>query len=301
MTNWTRLSDLKLLFITGKGGTGKTLFSAAFAKEQAALGKKVLLVESTSLEQLPLLFGHDQTIGHREEEIADNISCINLNLRDSFREYVADHLGMAKLYEKVFDRAIVRSFLEALPGLGEVMLLGRLYHTCELRDRYDLVIFDAPATGHFTNLLGTLDSVLNSGLIGPLVAEVSRVKEFLANPKRCGVVFMSLPEPLVINESLDFVEKMQKLVPVQIVQVFLNRIYSDLAQRLSDLELENRKIPEQVCSYLRQKLTKMQISQGALSVGLEALPLRVDLGFLPEMGVIGKELTPDFVRKFLRI
>ena len=151
------LLQKKLILVTGKGGIGKTLSSVALALLARSQGKRVCLVESSAHDQLAPLFGHDP-VGHQVKEVMPGISVINLNPQDNFRDFVIKHLGFAKLFEKVFTKPLVRSFIQTLPGISELTLLGRLYYFCELDrdDRFDLVIFDGFASGHFLSLLKTL-------------------------------------------------------------------------------------------------------------------------------------------------
>ena len=81
---------------------------------------------------------------------------------------------MPTLYHSVFERPLMKNFLEAIPGLGEAMLLGRLVHTCETGP-YDCIIYDSPASGHFLTLMTTLEAILNSALVGPLLNEVKKI------------------------------------------------------------------------------------------------------------------------------
>lgn len=217
----------KIIFVSGKGGTGKSLFSVFLAFQAAERGKRVLLAEAHAFDKLAPLMGR-KAIGHHETIISDRVSCINLDPKRCFAEYVILHLGMENLYERVFKTKAVKSLLDAIPGLDETMLLGRLFHTCELSEdqKYDLVIFDSPASGHFLNLFTTPDAIIDTGLVGPLVKEVQRVKEFISDPEKSAGVLMSLPETLVMTETLEFLHYFGDKIPLHLSAVILNKFCS---------------------------------------------------------------------------
>ena len=176
-----KMLSRKLLLISGKGGVGKSFFASCLASYAAKHGKRVLLVEHTLRSQISPLFGIDN-VEHTETVYNDAIFGINLDAKECFREYVVDYLGMNHLYNKIFGRKVMRSFLEAIPGLNELMVLGRLIRGVsggkKVGQEIDLVVFDAPASGHFYKLLTTPDAVINSGLVGPLVREIEKIRSF---------------------------------------------------------------------------------------------------------------------------
>lgn len=223
---FAELFNKKILFITGKGGTGKSVVSALLGLLAAQKGKRVLLVESHAFDKLAPLFGL-APIGHQETLVSDRLSCINLDAKRCFAEYVTLHLGMEALYERVFRSQPVSSLLDAIPGLDETMVLGRVFHTCELSNaKYDLVIFDCPASGHFLKMFATPDAIIKTGLVGPLIREVERVKSFLSNPEKASGIVVSLPEALVMTETFEFLPLFNKVIPLHLSAVILNRAYS---------------------------------------------------------------------------
>lgn len=224
---FAELFNKKILFVSGKGGTGKSAVSALLGLFAAQSGKRVLLAESHAFDKLAPLFG-SVPVGHHETELLPKLSCINLDPKRCFAEYVQTHLGLESLYERVFKSQPVRSLLDAIPGLDETMVLGRLFYTCELSktSRYDLVIVDSPASGHFLKVMSTPDAIIQTGLGGPLVREVERVKHFLRNPQKAAGVVVCIPEDLVMTETLEFLPKFGSTIPLHLASVILNRAYS---------------------------------------------------------------------------
>lgn len=189
--------ERKVLFVSGKGGTGKSTFAILLSKYASELGKKVLLVEQSSHAILPFFTGENKDFDYA-----------NLGLENCFREFVCSFLNQPFLYEKVFNSEALRTFLRTIPGLAETMVLGKLYYSME-KDKnqpYDLVVFDCPASGHFFNLLMTPNTIKTSALGGPFMEYVHEIDSYIRSEK-IGVVIMALPEPLVANETVELARK----------------------------------------------------------------------------------------------
>ena len=281
-----RLLDRRLVFVTGKGGIGKSLVTASLGQAAAARGKRVLIVESSHQDQLAPIFG-SEPIGHRETGVGPNISAINLAASENFREYVTKHLGQAGLFEKVFSNKVVKSFINMIPGFAEVMLLGRLFYTSELaaEPRFDLIIFDGFASGHFLSLMTTPDAAIDSGLGGPLVTETTRVKNFLNDRKKVATLYVTVPEDLPVSECLDFCPRLMQKSPAGLYAIVVNRVWPAMAGNDSAAG-----------RYLQSKLATQSRALATLKAGCAGhVSLRnVPLAFLPEMGAIAEPLSTDF-------
>lgn len=197
-----RLIQRRLLFVSGKGGTGKSTFSTLLAQYAAETGKRVLLVEQTGKPILPFFL---------PKKLNSNIEYVNLGLNNCFEEYVCNYLNQPFLYEKVFNNDSIQTFLRTIPGLAEAMVLGKLYYSLEIEkpSKYDLAIFDCPASGHFFNLIMTPLTIKNSALGGPFMDHMEKIDNFIRSDK-VGTVFMTLPEPLVATETVEFIDKVSK-------------------------------------------------------------------------------------------
>lgn len=235
-TDISWLIERKALFVTGKGGIGKTLTACALGQYAASLGKKVCIVESSAEDQVAPVFGHPP-IGHNLTLLRENLYAINLNSHDNFRDFIIKHLGFERLFEKVFNQSLVKSLLSFLPGLAEITLLGRMYYMAELAKdpAFDFIIYDGFASGHFYNLLSTPHAIINSGLVGPAVEETEKIISFYGSAENCATLYVTIPEPLVISEYLDFLPKLQQTKLAPVIAVGMNRYRSNGAV-LEDLK-----------------------------------------------------------------
>lgn len=232
------LVKYKLIMISGKGGTGKSLLAASLGLYFASMGKRVLVAQSSAKDELaPLFAGSDsihtiikvQSTSHLQDQDRlkhNNLFYANFIPHLCFEEYVSKHLGLIKLQEKIFRNNLVQTFLKALPGLSETMLLGRIFHACTIEEpAFDLVIFDGPSTGHFLSLMKTPDAVLSTGIPGPLMQEVQRVKDFLEDSSLATLLVACLPQKLVVSETIEFIQKLKEKTKLNIGGILLNRSY----------------------------------------------------------------------------
>jgi arsenite-transporting ATPase len=250
--NSSLLDDIlrrKLLFISGKGGVGKSLATASLAKVLRSLGKKVLVVESNLSEQLSPLLAFESA-GHDGMVNADGIHIMNLDPRLNFKDFIVKHLGFESMFKKVFSQSLVKSFLDVIPGLLEMTLIGRLFYESKLREDqiFDHVIFDSYALGHHLTILQTPDAILKSELKGLVFDEVRKVKAFLSSEEVASII-LSQPEPLIFSETTDFIPKLIRETDVDVIGVVVNRtlafsLEALQKQKSSDVNFLERKISQ---------------------------------------------------------
>src|SRR6185436_15968148 len=144
--------EKRFLIVTGKGGVGKTTVCAAEALALAHKGKRVLVCMCNAKERLSTMLG-SQLIGSEVVSVAQNVWAVNMDPEVALEEYGLMMLKSRALYKLLFDNRYVRTFFRAVPGMSEWSMLGKAwFHTTEVDDdgshKYDVVILDAPATGH---------------------------------------------------------------------------------------------------------------------------------------------------------
>jgi len=214
------LLNHKLLFVTGKGGVGKTSLSLALGLLAAEKGKKTIVVEVHSEEQVSHLLQRS-SIGYQETELLPHLWGININPRSSFEEYVLLQIKLRGLYKAVFENKLVRYFIEATPGLSDLMCIGKIY---ALSKSYDLVIVDAPATGHSLALLEISSIVCNAIRLGPLNNEAQKIDRLLHDAKQTKIVPITLPEDMPVTETIELYDRLDKKLKLSLGPVFLNQV-----------------------------------------------------------------------------
>ena len=146
------LLQREILIVTGKGGTGKTTVAAALGLWAARAGKRTLLVECNGSQQLPTLFGRSSE-GYTPTRLHPGLSAMSITAEEAIEDYVVKQIKVRKLYRMVFRNRIMGPFMDVVPGLHDAVHLGKVYDLIEDdktrgRPNWDLIIVDAPATGH---------------------------------------------------------------------------------------------------------------------------------------------------------
>jgi len=201
------LLDRRLIVVTGKGGTGKTTLSAALALAASRRGKRVLVCEVTARERVSELFGRPPS-GPQIRELLPNLYSVHVRPAEAMREYALMILRYETLYNLVFENRVVRYFLVAAPSLAEIVMLGKVWwhaarETERGRPRWDLVVLDAPATGHGLTLLTVPDVFLSIVSEGPLARDMRDMQGLLKDPARCRTCIATLPEEMPANEAIE--------------------------------------------------------------------------------------------------
>jgi Mrp family chromosome partitioning ATPase len=196
-----------LIFVLGKGGTGRTTTAAALGLHFASAGERVLVVQWALRDSLSQLYGlRDAT--HETRNLAPHLSAMNFSFEKALEEYFVSHLKMRTVFDLVIRNSQVQKLVRAAPGIQELFFLGRLFWLLELAEaergwRYDRIIVDAPASGHGAPLFRLPRTVSSFGLAGPIAYESERVARLLEDPDRVGVILVATPEELPVQELLE--------------------------------------------------------------------------------------------------
>lgn len=236
------LDRRRFLFVTGKGGAGKTTVSAALALALAAQGKRVLLSTSGAKERVSALVGGPR-LTTSISPLRENIWGVLLTPEVALREYGALVLGSEKLVKVLFDNKYVEGFFNGAPGLREWALLGKAwYHAVEKRadgePRFDVVVFDAPATGHSLDMLRVPKVILAAAPPGRLRSDADRAISFLRDPLTSGVIVVTLPEEMPTNETLELTHALADDLGFPVAQILVNAWIEPLFDDAESLLLE---------------------------------------------------------------
>jgi anion-transporting ArsA/GET3 family ATPase len=239
-------SDLfghELLFVTGKGGVGKTTVTAALAQLAAEQGKRVLACDIDATGGLAAMF-EAGSVGFTPTTVSPGVSAMSMDTEASLREYLKVSLrvpltGRIGPLAKAFDFVAT-----AAPGVREILTVGKL--CWEVRERhFDLVLVDAPATGHVVSQLSAPEAINNLVKVGQIRTQTDWMVEMLSNPERTGVVAVTTPEEMPVSETLELAERIDQETSVSLVAVIVNRVLPELFstreeevfERLRDSEL----------------------------------------------------------------
>ncbi|MGA2451284.1 MAG: ArsA family ATPase [Polyangiaceae bacterium] len=240
------LADKRFVLVTGKGGVGKTTVCAALAVACAARGKRVLVAMCNSKEALSGMLG-SEAIGAEVVRAADNVWAVNMNPERALEEYGTLVLHSRTLYRTLFDNRYVRAFLRAIPGMQSWSMLGKAWwHTTERRTdgspRFDVVILDAPATGHGLDMVRVPRTILDVAPPGILRRDAERAWSLLTDPTATLVALVTLPEDMPISETIELAHGLDD-IGLPVGRVVVNRLLSPLFSADERRALETLNLP----------------------------------------------------------
>ena len=205
------LLERRLVVLSGKGGVGKSLVGTALARAAQERGKRVLLVEvDTPRETEAARYLGTGPVGSEVAEIEPGLSAVNLDPRHVMDEYVRQTVRVDFLSRRILDNPVYRRFFAAAPGLPELMVMGKVMVLEEekegwgRRPRWDLVILDAPATGHGLAFLKVPVVASQAVPVGPVGANARRILALLRDPARTALVLVAIPEEMAVVEAAEF-------------------------------------------------------------------------------------------------
>jgi anion-transporting ArsA/GET3 family ATPase len=214
--------DRRLVFVTGKGGVGKTSIAAAIAELAAQRGQRTLICEmdakgalADAFDTLPLTF--------EPRQLDTNLFAMAMNTEDSLREYLRLFVKVP-LLGKIGPLARTFDFVaDAAPGVKEILAVGKL--CWEVRERhYDLVVVDAEATGHIVSQIGAPKVIRDLVQVGLVRDQTGWMLDLLQDPDTTGVVIVTTPEEMPVTETIHLVDRLEPETGVAPSLVIANRV-----------------------------------------------------------------------------
>ena len=220
-----------VLIVAGKGGVGKTTMSAALARMAAGAGKSVLIVELEGKSGITAAFGRREDLGYEEVLLVPattdasgtqtgSVRARRLTPDDALIEYLEDH-GLRRVSKRLAHSGVLDVVSTAIPGIRDVLVLGKVKQL-ERGGAADLIVVDAPATGHAITFLTSASGLVNAARGGPLRTQAEDVVELLSDPARCRVILVTLPEELPVSETIESAYTLEDKAGVQLGPVIVN-------------------------------------------------------------------------------
>jgi len=202
------LTTTRVVVVAGKGGVGKTTVTAVLARAAALRGLRVLVVELDGKSTLDTLVP-DLLVEH-------------ISPSRALAEYLQTH-GLSRVAKRLATSGIIEVVASATPGIDDIVVLGKIkqFERCGL---YDIVFVDGPAAGHAITFLLAAKSLLATVRGGPIRTQATEVSELLADPSRCQVVLVTLPETTPVNEAVETAYALEERIGVHLAPVVVNAV-----------------------------------------------------------------------------
>ncbi len=240
----TALLDRRLLFVTGKGGVGKSTIAASLGLLAAEQGKRTLVCEVDAKGNLADFYEAGET-AFEARQLQENLWAMSMNTEESLKEYLSLQLKLP-LLAKIGPLARTFDFIaNAAPGVKEILTIGKL--AWEVReDHYDLVVVDAVASGHIVGQLTAPQSINELVQVGLVRNQTQWMLDILTDPARTGVVIVSAPEEMPVTETIELADRLDAETDVDLAAVIVNRVLPELFTEREEALFETLRDPAHV-------------------------------------------------------
>ena len=196
----------RVVIVVGKGGVGKTTVATTLGLTAARVGLKVLIVELDGKPNVAERLGSVGELTYEPIQVwndantGGSIFARRLTAHDALTDYLSDR-GLARILKRLRSSGLLDMVATAIPGLAEVLIMGKI-KSLESSKAFDLIVVDAPATGHARTLLTSAKGVIDAARSGPVRTQAEEVVSLITDAKRCQVMLVCLPEELPVTELI---------------------------------------------------------------------------------------------------
>ena len=231
----------RVVVFCGKGGVGKTTLCLADGVRNASAGRRVLVVTSHPLNELAVTISL-QGLAAEFPAAAQNLFVVHLDAKDLLAEVVRANFPIAMLAGAILESSLYRNLIEVAPGLKEFYFLIRLQQLAERRTEsgagaraFDLLLWDAPASGHF---LGTLRAARNfeTYLQGPLAAAGAELARFFSKTGNVALLPVTTLEEMALTETMEMCKALRDEFELLPARVLMNMVSPAVGANAEELE-----------------------------------------------------------------
>lgn len=221
----------EIIFVTGKGGVGKSCVAAALALHEARAGRKVLLAELGERSFYSHYLGFDEASG--ASPALPGVSLARWDAMACLTEYIAGSTLLPTATSFMLGGALAQSALRTAPGLSELALLGKITASLRLaayRHDFDVTVVDAYASGHFVALLRAPRGMAEAFPTGPMGRHCGGILAVLRDVAISRYVVTTLPEALPVAEALELCEQIAAEVG-RTPRIVVNKLLPEACRR----------------------------------------------------------------------
>jgi anion-transporting ArsA/GET3 family ATPase len=272
--------DRRLVVVTGKGGVGKSTVAAALGLAAARRGARTIVVELAGRNDVRrALTGTASGSLYVERRLAPRLAHISIDARHAVIEYVRRQLP-APAAALLLAGGTFELLAAATPGLAELVSIGKAW---ALTERHDLVVLDAPATGHALALLRAPATFAGAAHTGPINTQSRAIDDFVRDRSRTAIVLVSAPEELAVTETVEFEHGLRATLRRPVDQVVVNGVLPDRFSAIEErmLEAAPASPPVIAAQFAITRARRQGRELGRLRAALDDVPM-ITLPFLFE-------------------
>jgi anion-transporting ArsA/GET3 family ATPase len=298
------LLDRRLIFVTGKGGVGKSTVATALGLLAARRGRRTIVAELASQERIRDAF-HQRGDTFEEVRLGERLFTISIDPENAMEEYLRVKTG--PIGQRLGSSRLFHAFAMATPGMRELLSVGKVWELAQLErrthgaDTYDLVIVDSPAAGHGVGILRTPRTFAEIARVGPIAHQGRTIAATIADRDFTAVVAVATAEEMPVNETLWLRgELADEQLPLD--AVIVNALYPERfrpaerrklqsARKAADSPLVGAALGAALSEHDRAARQREQLDR--LTEGLGQMPLELPYLFSEEIGLTELEQLAD--------
>ena len=221
----------QLIVVTGKGGVGKSTVAAALGLVADRRGLRTVVVEVAARDDLSRVLGVSDAGGaYVEHAVSDRLHHISIDPQRAIEEYLRQQLPIGAVAALLARSPIFTSLSAATPGLRELITVGKVWELAQPTrlargsQPYDLVVLDAPATGHGLAMLQAPGTFAAVARVGPVANQGRAVASFLSDPRQTAVLAVSTAEEMPVAETLELRSRLRHGLGLDLSLVVVNAV-----------------------------------------------------------------------------
>jgi len=222
------LLSRRLIFVTGKGGVGKSSVTAALGLALADRGQRVLLVETDTYSAMADLFDRNLE-NSKVATVRKNLDIVNLHAEDALVHAIKQFVPSDRVARTVIQNRIARVFFKAAPSVNEFSILNMVRHYLEQKNgrahAYDHVIVDLPASGHAVTYLNVPDTLHGMVRVGRFAQISKELGDYIRDTSKTALVAVCLPEEMPVNETIELADALHDTLGRKLTTTMLNMVH----------------------------------------------------------------------------
>lgn len=222
------LQQRRLIFVTGKGGVGKSTVVASLGRALAERGRQTLVVETDAYSAMEDLLEVELT-ENAVTAVDPPLHAVNLLSSECIVNSIARFIPSKRIVRALLNNRVAQSFFKTAPGVNQFAILDQVHRYLDREDgdrpRWDNIVVDLPASGHAVTFLSVPKTLRDIIKVGPIAEATGEIAEVVSDPNQSAIVAVCLPEEMPVNETIEFEDKLEDAVDRGLTVAYANMVH----------------------------------------------------------------------------